>query len=96
MRKPNTKTPPPDTPERKQGRGKAKPIPAPLPGADFWLSKVDIAAALRISVRRFEQIRSEGKYPPPDRMIGNLPRWTVPLHDRFMREKLEGYPVRQE
>lgn len=78
--------------QKSQGRGKAKPIPPPLPGIESYLSKADIAAAMRISVRKFEQIRSMGGYPDPDRAAGSLPRWTRALHDRFMRGELEEFP----
>lgn len=79
-------------PPIQKGRGKSKPV-APLPvGIEAWLSKADIAAAMRISVRRFDQLRAMDRYPKPDREIGAHPRWTIELHNKFMRGELEGYP----
>jgi predicted DNA-binding transcriptional regulator AlpA len=39
------------------------------------LAPRDLANILRITRRCIEQMRSAGRIPPPDLMLGRLPRW---------------------
>lgn len=72
--KTRSKKPKPATPER-----------STLPeSTEVLLDREEVAAALRISTRRFLTLRAVGKYPAPDIMIGRLPRWTQTTHNRWV------------
>jgi Uma2 family endonuclease len=60
------------------------PIPT---GMEAFLSRADIAAALRVSVRQLDMMIGEGDYPKPDTYFGKLPRWSRETHDRWARQR---------
>ncbi len=80
---------------------KAKPRPRPRrtersapvfvpPTATAVLRPEQIVILLGISARTFYTMRSRGEYPEPDVTIGQSPRWSVALHNRWMDEQRGG------
>jgi predicted DNA-binding transcriptional regulator AlpA len=47
----------------------------PPVGLEPLFSIDDVARTLSISRRGVERLRSSGKFPPPDLLVGKLPRW---------------------
>jgi hypothetical protein len=67
-----------DAPEAAKNQTGSSNLIAPTsPAANIapLLTPRDLSAVLRITVRAIEQMRSAGRIPPPDIMLGRLPRW---------------------
>lgn len=72
---------------------KAKPKKRPAAeapaGVSSVLTRADICAALRVSLRTLTAMRRRGEYPEPDMAINRkLPRWSLALHERWFRDSL--------
>jgi hypothetical protein len=51
------------------------------------MSRADVAAALRISVRHLDGMVASGEYPRPDTQIGGGPRWDRETHNEWLRRR---------
>ncbi len=54
-----------------------------------WLTKDDVARALRVSRRTVERMAADGRLPPPVRFGRSLVRWSGAGLSAFCRERLK-------
>lgn len=61
--------------------------PAIPANCEAMMSRADIAAALRVSVRHLDAMIGVEEYPKPDTHLGRAPRWRRETHDRWVRQR---------
>lgn len=63
---------------------KLRAAPAIPTGCEAMMSRADVAAALRISVRHLDAMIGASEYPRPDTHLGRAPRWRRVTHDAWV------------
>jgi predicted DNA-binding transcriptional regulator AlpA len=70
--------------EPREGPDQAAESSTP-PGMDRLAYRLDdLAQVLGISRRTLERERSAGRFPPPDRLVGKMPIWSVATIRRWV------------
>jgi predicted DNA-binding transcriptional regulator AlpA len=80
------KTKPKDGIKGDGGRRKLPPVPLPPANScEALMTKADVCAALRISLRALDGMISAGDYPAHDTKLGpQQPRWRRATHDAWI------------
>jgi predicted DNA-binding transcriptional regulator AlpA len=59
----------------------------PASSLEPLLSQRDICHTFNISQRTLDRLRAGGKLPPPDLVLGRLPRWRRATIERWIAEQ---------